>query len=119
MNRKDLGNIGENIASDYLRSKGFRVIERNFSCRMGEIDIIAKKGDDIYFVEVKTRKDNKFGHPFESITLNKQRQILKIAKYYLLGLKKEVDCHLSVIGITLNKSGKTIIDFLEDAFQIS
>ena len=119
MSRKDVGNIGENIASKYLKAKGFRIVERNFRCRMGEIDIIADKDGDLYFVEVKTRKNERYGTPFESITLKKQQKIVKIAQYFLLRAKKEVNCHFSVVGIMLGNQENHKVDFLENAFQVS
>jgi putative endonuclease len=115
--RKELGNIGENIATEHLLALNFKILERNFRCRMGEIDIIAKKGGDLYFVEVKTRRSRKFGSPLESVTLNKQRQIVKIAKYFLMRFKKPVSCHFSTIGIILDEVAGPLVEFLPDAFQ--
>lgn len=120
MNRKQFGYRGEDIAEKYLRAKGFNVMERNFRCRMGEIDIIAERSKEIYFIEVKTRKNTEFGHPFESITLRKQRQIYKIAQYFLLKNRKYATsvCHFSAIGMILNDIKPAEISFLPDAFFV-
>ena len=62
MKRKELGNLGEKIALNYLQKENYRILERNFYCRQGEIDIIAQKQKEIVFVEVKTRTNNSFGN---------------------------------------------------------
>ena len=61
--KQQLGKIGENLASEYLEKQGYLILERNFACRQGEIDIIAKDEKEFVFVEVKTRKSLKFGYP--------------------------------------------------------
>ena len=117
MNRKELGNKGEGVAVDYLKANGFKVIERNFRCRMGEIDVVVKKDGELFFVEVKTRSSDQFGDPLEAITYRKQRQVVKIAKLFLLKYeKKEVRCHFSALGIKLTDSISPSIKFIPDAF---
>lgn len=116
MNKRELGYQGEAIAVDYLKAYGFKIVERNFRCKLGEIDIIARKRGDIYFVEVKARKGSRFGTPLESITLAKQRQIARIAKFFLLKYKRDCNCHFSAIGIMLDGAGGPEITFLPDAF---
>ena len=66
MNNIAIGSFGEDVAIRYLEMRGYRVIAKNFKCRLGEIDIIAEKRDEIIFVEVKTRTNNKFGMPSEA-----------------------------------------------------
>lgn len=116
MNRKSFGSRGEDIAADYLKAKGFKIIKRNFSCKMGEIDIIAEKLGELYFVEVKTRKNRYFGDPLESVTLRKQGQIFKIASYFLMTQRESLPCHFSAIGIILSDEGEEI-NFIADAFM--
>ena len=79
-----LGSFGENAASGYLSSLGYRILERNFKKRYGEIDIVALDGKILVFVEVKTRKGDKFGLPEESITPWKIQTLIKSAHYYKL-----------------------------------
>lgn len=108
---KDLGRRGEDIAVKYLLENGFKIIARNYVSGRGEIDIIAEDPEDNYlvFLEVKTRYSLKFGAPEYSITPAKQKQIKKIAEYYLFENKiRERDCRFDVITIILReKKGLT------------
>ena len=83
--RKIVGNKGEDIASDYLQRNNYEIIDRNFLCRSGEIDIIAKDNlkEELVFIEVKTRKNYHYGNPIDSVTKIKQKHILSATKYYL------------------------------------
>ena len=84
MNQKQLeGKLGENEATKYLEDLGYEIICNNFSCMQGEIDIIAKDGRELVFVEVKTRTSKKYGEAREAVNANKQKHILNTAKYYL------------------------------------
>ena len=117
MNSKELGKAGEEIALKFLKEKGFEIIEQNYRYGHGEIDIIAKDGEIIVFIEVKTRKNLEFGPPEMSVTKNKQRQIRKIAGAYLLEKNiKDVDCRLDVVAILLNKNLPPEINHIENAF---
>ncbi len=84
MNNRLLGVSGEATAVMYLKKKHYKIIETNYSCRAGEIDIIAKKDDILVFVEVKTRSSNAFGTPAEAITLKKQQHIIRSAQFFML-----------------------------------
>jgi putative endonuclease len=81
-NKKDLGNYGEQIAVWYLEKNGYKILERNFYCRQGEIDIIAKDKEYV-FIEVKTRTGVDFGYPSEAVDSIKIKHLCKVAKYYL------------------------------------
>ena len=81
--RAELGALGERLAAKYLEKKGYRILERNFRCRMGEIDLIALRGSDLVFTEVKLRKDASYGEAREFVTVSKQRKLLMTAEYYL------------------------------------
>ena len=81
--RKNVGEIGEQLAADMLTNCGYRIIARNYAVRDGEIDIIAIKDGVMHFVEVKTRSTDEFGYPADSVTENKQRRIKKAASAYL------------------------------------
>ncbi len=84
-NKQILGKIGEERACRYLKEKGYQILERNFRCKMGEIDIIAKdKNKDLVFVEVKTRRSFQYGSPAEAINYQKKNHIYRVAKYYIL-----------------------------------
>ena len=75
--------LGERLASEHLERQGYRILERNFRCRMGEIDLIARRGNDLVFTEVKLRKDASHGEAREFVTAAKQRKLYLTAEYYL------------------------------------
>jgi putative endonuclease len=77
--KDDLGRRGEALAADYLVERGMRLVERNWRCTQGEIDLIAQDGDELVFVEVKTRSSMGFGHPLESITVAKLARLRRLA----------------------------------------
>ena len=104
MENQEIGRIGETIASDYLRNKDYKIIERNFQGRYGELDIITKDKDDtLVFVEVKTRIGDEYGDPAEAITKWKLREVVKTAEFYLLKNKLDVNWHIDAIAISLNE----------------
>jgi putative endonuclease len=81
--RQGLGRTGERLAAERLLECGYRILERNFRCRYGEIDIIAEEGQELVFVEVKTRRGVRYGLPEEAVTARKQRTIIQVASHYL------------------------------------
>ncbi|TYB31687.1 MAG: YraN family protein [Candidatus Mcinerneyibacterium aminivorans] len=83
-NNQDKGSAGEKKALEYLKKNDYKIIDTNFNSKFGEIDIIAEKGENLVFVEVKYRKGNSYGSPLEAITRKKQRTIIKVSRYYLL-----------------------------------
>lgn len=84
MNKREVGKAYEKRAEDYLKEQGFRILERNFRVRQGEIDLIGYHRNELVFVEVKYRKDKRKGLPEEAVTSAKQRQISKVAEFYLM-----------------------------------
>ena len=83
LKRKEVGSRGEKLAVDFLKRRGYKIIQRNFRCREGEIDIIAQQGDCLVFVEVRTKKGSGFGTPEESVTLSKREKLISLANAYL------------------------------------
>ena len=81
--KRDIGNKGEQIATDYLEKNGYEIIKRNFYSRQGEIDIIAKDKKEIVFIEVKTRRNDIFGKPSEAVDYIKQKHMYNAARNYL------------------------------------
>ena len=81
--KKQFGNVGEDIAADYLEKNEYIILERNFYCRQGEIDIIARDKKEIVFIEVKSRSDIGYGIPSEAVDKQKIRHLYKAAKYFL------------------------------------
>lgn len=83
MDRKTLGALGEKKAAQYLKKRGYRIREKNFRCREGEIDIVAQDRDYLVFVEVRTRTGSEFGTPEESVTVAKRGRLVSVAMAYL------------------------------------
>ena len=81
--RHVIGKYGEDVAERYLKQKGYKILKRNFSCRQGELDIIAENKGYIVFVEVKTRSNFLYGKPIEAVGKEKCKHIYKVARYYL------------------------------------
>ena len=113
-----LGQEGEQLAADYLVKKGYRIIERNYRFHRNEIDIIARHGRTLCFVEVKTRLSSAKGHPAEAVTLPKQHEIIKAARAYLaLSHNEECDCRFDVVAIQVQQmEGQRISSFVIDHF---
>ena len=78
-----IGTLGEDIACRYLVERGYKILDRNWNCRWGEIDIVAEKGSYIIFCEVKTRSSDKYGKPYESVTYYKKRSLARAIKRYI------------------------------------
>ncbi len=121
MKKSELGAWGEEMAAQLLRDKGYRITERNFRCRMGEIDLIARKENWIVFVEVKLRKNCLYGAAREFVTISKQQKILVTASFYLAGHPgtRELQPRFDVVEIYApqGKEGPISVEHLEDAFQ--
>lgn len=100
VNKRQMGTSYELKAEDYLREKGYKILETNFRNRSGEIDIIAKDGEYFCFVEVKYRTTNDYGSPLEAVDFRKQNQIRKVAMYYLMKnkLSEWTPCRFDVIA---------------------
>lgn len=104
---REIGKMGEEIAVKFLFRGKFKILNRNFSCPLGEIDIVTRKNDYIIFFEVKTRTSNEFGHPLESIIGQKKKHILRSCYYYLAKYKLfDNPYRVDAIGINLNPEGK-------------
>lgn len=108
---------GEKCAIARLKREGFEILRRNYRCHFGEVDIIARKKGEIYFVEVKARWSDSAGHPLEQVTWQKQQKIIRVAKFFLQKENAwECPVHLSVIGIDFSREPPEI-SFLPDAFE--
>ncbi len=117
MDSKNLGQIGEDIASAYLEGQGYEILERNFRSSIGEIDIIAKDGETLIFIEVKTKSNKDFGLPQEMVTSKKQHKLIKVAYSYLKEKNLEdIPWRIDVVAITKNKNGNQI-ELIRNAIQ--
>lgn len=100
-NRRRIGSEYERRAEEYLRTRGYRILCRNYRCRLGEIDLIAEEGGYLVFVEVKYRSDQRKGMPQEAVDFSKQQRICRVADYYrmLHGCGEDVACRFDVVAI--------------------
>lgn len=113
----ELGKRGEDEACNYLKKQGYNILERDFRCRFGQIDIIADDDNTLCFIEVKSRSSHSFGHPEEAITNAKSSRIKKISEYYMLLHKiNNRDCRYDVVAIFEPKNGKRQINLIKNAF---
>ena len=119
-----IGALGEEAAVKAIKKQGYKVIERNYRTKMGEIDIIAKDGEYTCFIEVRLRKNNDFGSPADTIDINKQRKIIRTAQYYAV-TKKIYDTPMRFDAVLINadaKGGKLTnikTEIIKNAFYIN
>lgn len=115
--RQQLGRTGEEAALQYLEQQGYRILERNFRCRLGEIDLIARDGQTLVFIEVKTRRSQMFGAPALAVTKEKQRRLIKTSQFYLSqkGAAQPV-CRFDVVTVQI-EGGEPRVEVITNAFQ--
>ena len=116
---KVIGAVGEKIAHAFLKKKGYRLVASNYRTPLGEIDLIARKGSALVFVEIKTRTTSSLGPPFLSVTWKKQRHIVMTALMYLkkYGLL-DSDWRVDVVSVKLNKRYEVEnIEIIENAVE--
>lgn len=111
----DLGKKGEDLAVDYLLQKGYKIVARNFVFQKAEVDIIARKGNVLAIVEVKTRSTPDFGNPQEFLKGRQIQRIVKAVDYFVNEHKMNVEVRFDIVAIIKNKAG-TKLEHLEDAF---
>jgi len=112
------GHWGEDLAADYLKAKGYEIIEKHFFFHHTEIDLIARHGDYLVLVEVKTRSSAEFGPPEEALTSRKKACLRRAAEGYLyLNHLDNIDCRFDVISISFKPDGSASIEHLENAFE--
>lgn len=111
------GRLGEDEAVRFLKKKGYRIIERNFTTRFGEVDLIAEDRGTIVFVEVKARASDAFGAPGESVGIRKQERIIRASREYILAEGfDDRPMRFDVVGIEINKDGLHA-ELIKDAFE--
>lgn len=116
--RVRLGRSGEIAAAAELGRCGYKILASNYRGPHGEIDLVARDGDWLVFVEVRCRRTNDFGSPVESITPAKQRRIAETAQYYLDEHKiKDVDCRFDVVEV-MPREGKLVAEVMKNAFGV-
>jgi putative endonuclease len=111
----ELGKSGELMAADYLKSRGYKILEMNWKSRNKEIDIIALDENEIVFIEVKTRKSNYFGDPEEAVNLIKQKFLINAAEDYIVSNKIDLDARFDIISV-ISDGSKHNINHIKEAF---
>ncbi len=117
--RISLGRRGEEIAVSYLKSLKYKIIERNYTCVFGEIDIIGRDRKTLSFIEVKTRSSTEYGHPYNVVNKRKQHQISKVALEYInKNNLQDVDARFDVIAVQISPEGEKV-ELIKNAFDLS
>ena len=115
----ELGRRGEELASRFLKKLHYKILEKNFRCKFGEIDIIALQGKTLVFVEVKTRSSPEYGGPQASVTPKKREQLIKVAFFYLQKNRLfDRDARFDVVAVEFD-SGEKRIELIRNAFELS
>lgn len=119
--KKMSGKCGEDAACSYLKKNKYKIIERNHRNKCGEIDVIATKGDDLVFVEVKTRRSEKFGTPAEAVSYYKKRNFVNTVRWYLMNNPTEKNIRFDIIEVYGTFTGEAFemenINHYEQVFQ--
>jgi putative endonuclease len=116
--RRQLGIDGERAAERFLRRRGYTIVERNYRCRLGEVDLIALDRRTVVFVEVKTRRSTRFGSPVDDVDLRKQRQIARAAECYLDAHRlHDRAVRFDVVAVWPDEHGGLTCELMQDAFD--
>jgi putative endonuclease len=116
--RLSLGERGETVACGFLRDHGYEILEKNYKCKLGEIDVIARRQGRLAFVEIKTRTSTQFGTPQEAVDLRKQEKIFHVAQWYLKEKKiLKSPIAFDVVAILWKKGQTPEIRLIADAFE--
>ena len=119
MQSKTIGTLGENIAKNYLEKRGYKILETNYKTKIGEIDIIAQKGKNLVFIEVKTITTKENFLPEDKVNHRKKTKLINLVKFYLQEKKINFDIPLQidVIGIKLGKDKESEIQHFENVIE--
>ena len=117
--RLELGKLGEELAFKKVKVLGYKKVARNYRCPLGEIDLIARDGDTLVFIEIKTRKNKSIDYAKEAVDKRKQRQLSKVALFYM----KSNDCdnikaRFDVVAISFER-GAPMIEVIKNAFELA
>ena len=113
-----LGAHGERIAAAYLTDAGLRVLDRNWRCREGELDLVARDRDALVFCEVKTRRGTGYGHPVEAVTARKQARLRLLAQRWLAAHDEHApELRFDVVGVLVHGEGPAVVTHLRGAFS--
>lgn len=121
MDRKTIGRLGEEYAAAQLEKEGWKIVERNFCCRYGEMDIIARKEDVLAFAEVKTRRSGSLYRPYEAVNYGKQQRLIRIAQFYLMEHETQASPRFDVIEVLIRPGEGFAVEswhHIESAFTL-
>lgn len=113
----ELGEKGEIVAGKFLQAQGFVVLDRNYTCPLGEIDIVARRGEILHFLEVKSRTNLDYGLPAEAVNIFKQRKVKVLASYYMMLKKYTGDAVCDIVEVVYDPiDRKYLANLIENAF---
>lgn len=117
--RSTLGERGEMAACGFLKKHGYEILEKNYKCKLGEIDVIARRRGRLAFIEIKTRTSTQRGTPQDAVDLRKQEKIFKVAQWYMKEKKVgEIPVAFDVVAILWGEGQTPEIRLIADAFQV-
>jgi len=106
--RKKLGKWGESLAAQHLEAKGYEIVTRNWRTAQGEIDLVVRGGQELIFVEVKTRRGTQMGSPEEGLTPRKADKLMMLAQQYVAQHDLDVDWRIDLVAVELDNTGKLL-----------
>ena len=117
MKRRDTGILGEKLAGDFLKKRGYRIYETNYRCSEGEVDIVARHKDSLVFIEVRSKRSLEFGSPEESITPTKMERLRAVAAHYRQTHNNLPPLwRIDVVAVEIDRKGKPLrIELIENA----
>lgn len=116
--RSLVGSIGEDAACEHLRKKGYAILVRNWRVRGGEIDIVAKRGDELVFVEVKARRSVTYGYPEQGVDFFKQKRLRRAIGAYLSQMRGDFYVRIDIIAVIVgDQMGSFEVNHIENAFN--
>jgi putative endonuclease len=116
-NRRSVGEKNEELAVRFLEKKGYQILVRNYRTPVGEIDIVGKQGDCLCFVEVRSRRSEKFGSPAESINFRKRQHLIRTAQWYLQSKRWDGEARFDVVSI-IGSGSEANIEWIPNAFEV-
>jgi len=116
MERQALGQFGEHLAAEFYESRGFTVLDRNWRCREGELDLVVACGRLVVFCEVKTRRGSAYGSPAEAVTRDKQRKLRTAALHWLSQRRGRCETRFDVVSVTVAADAPPRVECIANAF---
>lgn len=116
LSKREQGEAAETAALHCLERHGLHLVERNFYCKLGELDLIMRDGNYLVFVEVRSRRTTRFGRAVETVAYRKQQRLVRSAAFYLQKYRLDLPCRFDIIGINRN-SDSVQVEWVKDTFQ--